>query len=214
MSMPLNSRLMALDADGVLLDYNRAYAHAWQRAFGEFPAERDPQAYWAIDRWAVTQLSDELLARFRASFDADFWRNVPALPNAVDACQRLSAAGYELVCVSALPLEFAQARLNNLKQHGFPIERVIATSNAGHQGGERSVKADALQALRPAAFVDDFLPYFNGVPQDMHRALILREPNGSPNVGSELGGVQSTYADLAAFADWWLGRSGDSTYEY
>ena len=34
MSMPLNSRLMALDADGVLLDYNRAYAHAWQRAFG------------------------------------------------------------------------------------------------------------------------------------------------------------------------------------
>ena len=153
------------------------------------------------------------MARFRASFDAVFWSSVPALPNAVDACQRLSAAGYELVCVSALPLEFAQARLNNLKQHGFPIERVIATSNAGQQGGERSVKADALQTLRPAAFVDDFLPYFNGVPQDMHRALILREPNGSPNVGPELG-VQSTHADLAAFADWWLGRSGDSTYEY
>jgi hypothetical protein len=35
---------VALDADGVLLDFNLAYAHAWEKAFGRFPAERDPLA--------------------------------------------------------------------------------------------------------------------------------------------------------------------------
>ena len=41
--------IIALDADGVLLDYNRAYAGAWERAFGQRPAEADPHAYWAMD---------------------------------------------------------------------------------------------------------------------------------------------------------------------
>jgi beta-phosphoglucomutase-like phosphatase (HAD superfamily) len=37
--------IIALDADGVLLDYGLAYAGAWERAFGQYPRERDPQAY-------------------------------------------------------------------------------------------------------------------------------------------------------------------------
>jgi len=41
-------RIIALDADGVLLDYGLAYAGAWQKAFGTYPAERDPLAYWPI----------------------------------------------------------------------------------------------------------------------------------------------------------------------
>ena len=45
--------LIALDADGVLLDFHLGYAGAWQRAFGAMPAERDPLAYWPIDRWSV-----------------------------------------------------------------------------------------------------------------------------------------------------------------
>src|SRR5258708_10635187 len=32
--------IIALDADGVLLDYNRAYAGAWERAFGQRSEER------------------------------------------------------------------------------------------------------------------------------------------------------------------------------
>ena len=39
------SHIIALDCDGVLLDYDRAYASAWQRAFGEFPREVEPLAY-------------------------------------------------------------------------------------------------------------------------------------------------------------------------
>ena len=57
-------------------------------------------------------------------------------------------AGFDLVCVSALDLEHETARLRNLREHGFPIERVIATGNAP---GERSPKADAIAALCPEA---------------------------------------------------------------
>ena len=67
--MTQNTKRIALDADGVLLDYNLAYASAWERAFGVRPELRDPQAYWPADRWGVERLAGELLDRLRASFD-------------------------------------------------------------------------------------------------------------------------------------------------
>jgi beta-phosphoglucomutase-like phosphatase (HAD superfamily) len=195
--------LIALDADGVLLDFHRAYAGAWERAFGTAPAELDPQAYWPIDRWQVTRLDAEGRIRFRRHFDERFWTTVPPVAGAVDACHRLHDAGFELVCVSALDLEFEAARLRNLRDEGFPIERVVATGNAE---GERSPKAEAIERLRPLVFVDDYLPYLRGLPPEVHTALILRAPNGSPNVGPDLRLVRSVHDDLAAFTDYWLAR--------
>lgn len=196
-----NSKLIALDADGVLLDYNLAYASAWERAFGKRPILRNAQAYWAFDRWEVPRLGFALREQLRSAFDAQFWATVPALDGAVAACQRLREAGWDLVCVSAVKPQFADARLANLQAHGFPIERVFATSN---QATDKSPKAQALEELQPVAFVDDYLPYFRGVPQGVHTALILREQQGSPNTGPELQSIASTHHNLAAFADWWL----------
>ena len=195
--------LIALDADGVLLDFHLAYASAWQRAFGKAPAERDPLAYWPMDRWKVERLDAKRRVQFRASFDEHFWATVPPIVGALEACHRLHAAGFELVCVSALELEFEAARLRNLKQLGFPIDRVIAT---GNEAVERSPKADAIIELRPVAFVDDYLPYMRGVPRDVHTALVLRAPNGSPNVGNEMVLAKSVHQDLAGFTEHWLTR--------
>ena len=196
------SKLIALDADGVLLDYNLAYAGAWERAFGRRPQLRNPLAYWAMERWGVPSLEGDALQRFRNCFDAQYWSTVPAIHGAVQACEKMVAAGYELVCVSALKPEFAQARQSNLRALGFPIEQVIATSNSVQSG--TSPKAQALMQLQPVAFVDDFLPYFQGVPAHIHAALVLRESEGSPNQGPGLEAIHSTHANLAQFADWWL----------
>lgn len=194
-------RVLALDADGVRLDYNLAYAGAWQRAFGRYPALRNPHAYWAADRWDVERLSGEALHQFRAGFDAQFWSALPAMPGALAACLQMVASGFELVCLTALQPQSAQARLGNLRAHGFPIERVIATGSDSSVG---SPKAKALAELRPLAFVDDYLPNFAGLPEDIHGALVLREPDGSPNCGPALQQLQSTHASLGAFAQWWL----------
>ncbi len=130
---------------------------------------------------------------------------MPAIDGAIDACHRLHDAGFELVCVSALDAPFEAARLRNLRDHGFPIERVIATGNAT---GERSPKADAITELDPEVFVDDYLPYFRGIPEHVHTALVLRAPNGSPNFGDELRLARSTHDDLGRFASSWLDERG------
>jgi phosphoglycolate phosphatase-like HAD superfamily hydrolase len=195
--------LIALDADGVLLDYHLAYAAAWKRAFGVHPEERDPQAYWPMDRWKVPKLRLWRRARFRREFGEYFWSMVPALPGAVQACHRLHDAGYQLVCVSALEPRFEAARLRNLRVLDFPIERVMAT---GHHDLARSPKADAVAAIGAEVLVDDFLPYFRGVDPSVHTALILRAPNGSPNSGPELALARSVHQDLPGFTDYWLSR--------
>lgn len=198
----MGREIIALDADGVLLDYGLAYASAWQRAFGVYPGERDPHAYWPIDRWDVERLAGERLNQLRGVFDESFWESIPPVPGAVEACQRLARAGYELVCVTALPEKFRAARERNLQQHGFPIDLVHATDNVETHG---SPKANILQSLKPVAFVDDYLPYFVGVDSAIHRALILRGKTGSPNAGELLVHTDSTHADLASFATTWLG---------
>jgi len=200
-SQRMTRPIIALDADGVLLDYSTAYGRAWADAFGQHPVERDPLAYWPLHRWGVQRLSGAELERFRASFHEGFWSSIPAIDGALEACHRLHDGGHELVCISALETSFERARLQNLRELGFPIERVIAT---GSTGAALSPKTKALQTIRPMAFVDDFLPYFRGLPAGIHKALVMRQPNGSPNVGAELSIVDSQHADLDAFATWWL----------
>ena len=123
---------------------------------------------------------------------------------------RVRDAGFDLICVSALDAAFEAARLRNLRMHGFPIERVIAT---GHAEGDRSPKLEAIERVGPVAFVDDYLPYFRGIPAYVHTALILRAPNGSPNKGPEMSAIRSIHADLAEFAEDWLARGGNSSSE-
>ena len=82
----------------------------------------------------------------------------------------------------------------------FPIDRVIATANVA---GDQSPKAAALRALKPVAFVDDYLPFMVGVHTDIHSALIMRAINGSPNSGEHMQAVASTHASLLEFSGWW-----------
>jgi phosphoglycolate phosphatase-like HAD superfamily hydrolase len=103
--------IIALDGDGVLLDYSLAYAPLWEHAFGYRPAERDRDVRSPLDRWTVERLEGERLAVLQACMDEHFWSSMPPIARAVAACHRLYDAGFELVCVSALPLQFEAARL-------------------------------------------------------------------------------------------------------
>jgi phosphoglycolate phosphatase-like HAD superfamily hydrolase len=199
----LANKLIVLDADGVLLDYNLAYASAWKRAFGSYPQLKNHNAYWARDRWAVRQLEGDSLSTFRTVFDDSFWSTIPAIKGALDACHALSQIGYELICVTALPQKFQPARLRNLFQLGFPIETVLTVD---HSESTLSPKAEIINSLKPVVFVDDFLPYKSGVHVDIHRALITREHEMSPNEGPLLDGISSVHRNLEDFARFWLNR--------
>jgi phosphoglycolate phosphatase-like HAD superfamily hydrolase len=197
------SKTIALDCDGVLLDYSLAYGNAWWRAFGEHPTLQSPNSYWPINRWGVPRLSGQMLEQFRTSFDDEFWSTIPAVEGALDACHQLVKAGYELVCVTALEELNLNARKHNLKNLGFPISEVIATDS---MQSDVSPKASVLNQLKPVAFVDDYAPYLVGVSREIHKALILRDPIGSPNVGEALLHADSTHTNLRDFGEGWCKR--------
>lgn len=198
-----NPHLLAFDADGVIIDYHASYALAWQRAFGHPVPVVDPLAYWPKDRYGLRHLSGSELALFRAQFNHALWSDMPALPGAAEALLLLSSAGYDLVCVSAVRPEHRQAREDNLRSLGLPIQKVFSCHGAA---GPASPKAAALASLMPAAFVDDYLPYMRGVDPSIHTALIDRSPNGSPNVGAERRLARSAHSDILDFSRFWLSR--------
>src|ERR1700755_1491936 len=89
--------LIALDADGVLLDFHLGYAGAWRRAFGAMPAERDPLAYWAMERWQVGPLGEARRGQARGSTTrASTWSACrrSTRPSSPRACATCAAAAF------------------------------------------------------------------------------------------------------------------------
>ena len=116
----------------------------------------------------------------RRCFDEEFWCGIPPVPGAVEGCRLLTAAGFELVCVTALPEKFRSARERNLRAHGFPIDMVHATENVAPAG--HGPKAETLHRLRPVAFVDDHLPYLIGIDSSIHRRVNLHQKDDHPEI--------------------------------
>lgn len=194
--------LIAIDADGVLVDYHQAYKMAWQQAFEEELIEANPLAYWAKDRFAAKQLSMAERDKLREAMGYEFWAQMQALPGAVQACRDLKAAGYKLVCVTALSPQYQQARSQNLSQLGFDFDDVIATGNAVASDGT-SPKAATIRQLQADYFIDDYAPYFRGLENHpVHKALVTRNAQMSPNTGEVLSNVDSIHSDLFAFSQW------------
>ena len=107
-----------------------------------------------------------------------------------------------MVCVTALAKKYQAARLRNLVQQGFPIETVLTVE---HMESAVSPKASVINSLKPVAFVDDYLPYMVGIRGNIHKALITRETEGSPNTGELLNDVSSQHTGLQDFVKYWLG---------
>ena len=159
----MNRPLFALDADGVLVDYREAFARAWNHHFQESLTCQDPLAFRATNYWGVSLPEPE--HSFWDTFDAlELWANMKPMPRAIDACHRLVDLGYELVCVSSMPSHQAQARQKNLRELGFPIERLIACGHphAGRRGIQPkhiNPKKEAIEQLKPMWFVSVFEPF-------------------------------------------------------
>lgn len=202
---PERRGLVALDGDGVLVDYVKAYGAAWAKYRGCDVSVADPDAYFPHHHWGVPWLEGADLQRFQSFFDTEFWSSIPAIDGALEACRLLVENGCDLVCVTALHHDHRDARQSNLTALGFPIGSVHTTPHSNADMDGSSPKASFLEQLKPVAFVDDFLPYMRGVSSNIHRALIMRGSNGSPNsayAGS--GCVDSAHATLLDFARWWV----------
>lgn len=192
--------IVALDCDGVLLNYNAAYPKVWKKAFGEELLACKPGAYHASNEYGIELVAGTKREQFFSHFDDEAWSTMPAFPGALDASKALVKAGFTLVCVSSMPDQFAAARQRNLHALGFPIDLVIAT---GRIKGSNP-KLETLRKLKPVAFVDDLVHNFAGVDWPMHKALIDRGQSDSPNRDEDLQSADSLHGSLSDFVEWWL----------
>lgn len=196
--MSINENLIAIDGDGVLVDYHVAYAKLWERVFGEYPHEVVPTAYWALDRYAVRKLDGSELAHFKSFQDEQFWMSFQPMPGALEACYKLKEMGKTLVCVTAIKSDYEKWRLQNLLDLKFPIDDVIATGDYSSTPTS-SVKTLILNELMPSHFVDDYLPYFMGVDVRIRRVLIERakaDPRGGNQDVLGLKTIHQRHPDL------------------
>jgi len=233
--------LIAIAADGVLFDYNLGVERAWQQAQGWLASEEMRHAFLASIQASMhgdaspaagselpldRDSSDE--QRLERQRSVEFWSTLPAMPDAVLACEMLVEAGFELVCVAAtVEPDLARARLQNLQLHGFAVRQVLI-SPVHEQGRGRMADAlssaltgsftsavtsavtsaftSALNGLGPVAVVDHSLPRLQGLSASTHTALIADPSRVRPQDPPSMSPADSVHEDLLHFARWWSAR--------
>ncbi|CAF1379081.1 unnamed protein product [Adineta steineri] len=204
--------VIALDCDGVLLDYHATFGKIYEETFGKQLSVVSPNAYHVREMYGV-KFTDEEDTQFEEVWREHAWKTMPMYDGALEACVLLHEAGYELVCVSAMPAEYVEHRLENFRLHGFPIDKVIGTGY-GHSDYNKNPKKQIIEDLHPIVFVDDLKRNFKDI-QDVHTKFVFidREYQNTPN-SNEIIYYDVKYSSLLEFAQDFLkseehGRSID-----
>ena len=197
--------LIALDADGVLLDFHLGYAGAWARAFGSRAGRARPARLLA-DRPLGGRSARRRAARSTSgatSTSSSGRRCRPSkAPSTPATASTTPATTWSASRRSTL--EHEAARLRNLRDHGFPIERVIATGNAagraqpeGRRHRRRSARRPSSTTTCPtcAAFRATSTPRWSCARRTAARTK-----------ASSCRWRKSVHDDLPGFADFWLRR--------
>lgn len=171
--------LFLIDCDGVMLDYNLAFKNHYEKIYNKVLTLTKPNSYLAVDVWGVGEMTKENYNHFKnESVKLGIWENMPALPDALEFVQELSQY-FTVWCLTSMPTEFEQARLKNLQNLGFPIEKVIATSRIGKENPKKKF----VEELKPMYFMDDLLQNFVDIDKKLKTKLIYLDwkHDDSPN---------------------------------
>ena len=154
--MSKRSNKLALDADGVLLDYNKTAAKVWEREFNVKLVPKDLGAYHFKNQYhGIDMEAPGHRERFRARFAREGWNSMDALPGVQEACELLVEHGFELHVVTSMPLEYEALRFENLKNLG--LISLIPVPNFSNLGQDRD--GIKLVIIFPEKFAIAFLDF-------------------------------------------------------
>ena len=194
-------KLIALDGDGVVFDYRKAFPGVWRAAFGTDIELIRPDAYHAHTAYGITWESPEQESHFFKHFGEEAWSTMPLFDGVTEACEMLASAGYDLICVTSMNPQFAAARQRNCDVYGLPITKVHAVKRSGSGNPKREV----IERLCPLALVDDLMDNFEELPPEVHTAYIDYARFDAPSLTSKIV-PQSCHGSLLDFARYWLAR--------
>lgn len=191
--------VLAIDGDGVLLDYRQAYPLVWKKAFGEELVMKRPDAYHAHNAYGLTWKDKDQEKLFFQHFDDEAWSTMPAFEGVHEGCELLVSAGYRLVCVTSMNPDFEDARRRNFRALGLPIAEVHAVKRAA----TGNPKLAMLRELGALALVDDLPDNFEGLGAGTHRAYIDYGRYDAPGIGTPVR-IDTRHANFLDFARYWV----------
>lgn len=113
----LQNRILFIDVDGVLLDFNAAYAKHYDSVFGTNHSDNRGKGYNYLEQYNIPILDKENLHKLIKARDYKFWSTMSPMKGAKILLQELKVKyGFFIVALSAAPKEFASARGENLEE--------------------------------------------------------------------------------------------------
>lgn len=170
-------KLIVLDCDGVMLDYNEIFAYVWEDFFQEKLENKIIDSWHATNRYGVT-IPKEKEQEFYKYFDQKAWSLMNELPQAIEATHKMKEAGYKILVVTSINKSAQELRHNRLLELNFAVDATIAT---GLKVGIDNPKKIYIDALQPEYFVDDYIDNFHNLESNSHLVLIDNGFHDSPN---------------------------------
>ncbi len=153
-------KIIALDCDHVLLDYNKAWAALYKKFFNKQLYATKEKAYYASEYWGVDWKGrEEEEKAFYDYFTHNGWRDMEAMEGAIEATRILKEEEYKIFVVTRMPQSGEPARSANLHDLGFKFDAVIGTGDSY----KHNPKKPYIEALKPDYFVDDMIINFTGI---------------------------------------------------
>jgi FMN phosphatase YigB (HAD superfamily) len=161
-------KVIALDVDGVLLDFMPAFDKAAEALLGKrikiHKDEHSLNHYHLKDRIQSTQ--EDVDAVLQYMIDTGVYANLQPLPGAREALDAIKAEGFKIVLVTALPEAAKLSRLLNLKNYlDFEPDEI-------HCVGMGMTKGEKLKEIQPDVFIDDRIDYLASGASIYHLAWV------------------------------------------
>lgn len=190
---------VALDADGVMVDFLKGFEQALLLLRGE-PTHRQTTDWDLATAYGLSPTEHDEAWRI---FDANrFIAELPPMPGAVEAIHALHEAGHPIHVVTAVQPRYLADRKHNFKQLGLPITYTHATGRNDTLTPHSASKQAVLRQLKPVVFVDDQLLHLNQAPFVPHRVWVRNTDQQFPQPG----GAEPTHVvgSLHEFVSAWL----------
>jgi uncharacterized HAD superfamily protein len=123
---------IGVDLDDVCIEFTRTLVYRYNQFFNKSVLDTD------VDQWSLPASlggpleafdTYEQLWEWAARHFIPDWCEAPPVPNALQALNRLSAAGHTLVCITSRETEFKNVAYASISRNRFPFDEVHVTDD-------------------------------------------------------------------------------------
>lgn len=162
----MTKKIILIDADQCLLDFNQRIADIYESLFGRQPPIKNKDAFKAVNKYDFSNLSPEESLQLKTACSGEnCWKKLPAMPGALDFINR-HKADFDFVILTSMPPEYEEFRRQNLIELGIDFKEIFAVQRIN----DSNPKEEKARETKAVFFIDDLVKNFkdiHDVPTEM-----------------------------------------------